>query len=76
MAIKTVMMAQTSPTQCESSAEREIEREGERDLVFWQALKAERKTKKESKIDRKMDDVYLIFGERIKLMRGKHPRKI
>lgn len=54
MAIKTVMMAQTSPTQCESSAEREIEREGERDLVFWQALKAERKTKKESKIERWM----------------------
>lgn len=58
------------------SAEREIEREGERDLVFWQALKAERKTKKESKIERKMDDVCLICGERIKLMKGKHPRKI
>lgn len=48
----------------------------ERFSFFWQALKAERKTKKESKIERKMDDVYLIFGERIKLMKGKHPRKI
>lgn len=74
MAIKTVMMAQMSPTQNVSLMEKERERKVF--IFFLASPKPERNRKKRARLRERWMMSYLICGERIKLMKGKHPRKI